>query len=277
MGTWSHRLRDVLRGIPALSPLSVALALRRPHQLPRFLADAWRSYRHHTGRRIPAITPWELLGYEGVVDLRLGENGLYAAMEGSFVMMQMAAMLRPERIFEIGTSQGRMAALLAMNTPATTQIRTLDLPPDEAAPDGASDLHLIELARREVGIAFRDTPWSERITQLFGNSARFDFSPYYDAIDMVLVDGSHTYRFVLGDSMNAFRMIRPGGVILWHDYESLRTEYGVTTFVDRLRKRHGLPTYRLSRDQGDTRLAVLRVDAEIKRKLVTLADRPGDF
>src|SRR5262249_40540245 len=141
--------------------------------------------------------------------------------------------LKPERVFEIGTSTGRRTALMAMNTSETARIFTLDLPPDAAVPEGASDLHLIENSKHEVGKHFRETRWNgSKITQLFGNSKTFDFGPYHESIDLVMVDGSHTYEFVESDSFNAFRMIREGGVILWHDYESERSEYGVSAFVD---------------------------------------------
>ncbi len=55
-------------------------------------------------------------------------------------------------------------------------------------------------------------------------------------------------------------MIKPEGVILWHDYESMRSEYGVNRFVDRLRVVHQLPVRRLSSARGDTRYAVFASD-----------------
>jgi len=269
MASLAHKLKDLLAGLPAVSPLAAMLALRRPARLPVFLADTLRMYRHHAGLRIPSITPWELLDFKGEVALRLGENGIYAAMEPNFLMMQLVAMLRPKRVFEIGTSQGRTTALIAMNTPPETQIFTLDLDPSKPLPGQVSDVHLIELARRELGVAFRGTSWEKRITQLLGDSGTFDFSPYYDSMDMVTVDGSHTYRFVRSDSLNAFRMIRPGGVILWHDFESMRSEYGVSRFVDELRA-EGFDVRRLGRDQGDSRYAVLRVDAKTRERLAMM-------
>ncbi|MBI5765228.1 MAG: class I SAM-dependent methyltransferase [Planctomycetes bacterium] len=277
MASIVHRIKDLLVGLPAVSPLVIPLMLRNPKRLPVFLADTYRTYRAHARLRVPSIEPWELLGFKGEITMKLGENGLFAAMEPSFLMMQLVAMLKPERVFEIGTSQGRSTALIAMNTPPATKIFTLDLPPESQVPSGASDLHLIELARKELGIAFRDTNWSSRITQLLGDSEGFDFKPYYDSIDLATVDGSHTYKFVRCDSMNAFRMIRPGGVILWHDFESMRSEYGVSRFVDEMRDRHGFKVYRLGREQGDSRYAVMRVDAESKKRLAAFAANPSTF
>ena len=277
MATVWHRVRDLVSGLPAVSPLAAALAVRRPGRLPLFLSEVLRSYRHHCGLRLPSITPWELLEFKGTVSLRLGDHGLYAAMEPNFLMMQIAAILRPEAVFEIGTSQGRTTALIAMNAPESTKIYTLDLPPEEAMPEHATDAHLIELARKELGIAFRGTTWEKQITQLLGNSATFDFSPYYDRMDLVTVDGSHSFPFVLSDTFQAFRMIRTGGVILWHDYESMRSEYGVSRVVDGLRGRHGMPTFRLGREQGDSRYGVVRGTAEMKARMAEMMKRPESF
>ena len=36
--------------------------------------------------------------------------------------------------------------------------------------------------------------------------------------DVVFVDGSHGYSYVVSDSGKALRMVRPGGLVLWHDY-----------------------------------------------------------
>lgn len=273
MASRRHRLLDLLRGLPALSPLALALLFRRPARLPMFLADCWRAYRYHAGLRPPATTPWELLASDAPATLVVGQNGLFAASEASFMLMQLAAMLRPERIFEIGTNQGRTTALLAMNTPDTTRIFTLDLSPDASAPDDVTDRHLVELARQDLGSAFRGTSWEPRITQLLGDSTRFDFTPWHDSVDLVIVDASHSLPYVISDTQNAIRMIRPGGVIVWDDYESMRSEYGVSQVVDGLRRHHGIPTYRLSRDFGDSRLGVLHVDGECKRRLVAIADR----
>jgi predicted O-methyltransferase YrrM len=36
--------------------------------------------------------------------------------------------------------------------------------------------------------------------------------------DLVFVDGDHSFDAVLADSRSAFDLIRPGGVVVWHDY-----------------------------------------------------------
>ncbi|MEE8169121.1 MAG: class I SAM-dependent methyltransferase, partial [Phycisphaerae bacterium] len=222
--------------------------------------------------------PHELLNCRELRTIRVGEHGVHPDDEPQLAVIQLVATLQPTQAFEIGTYLGHMTALIAMNMPEDGRVRTLDLPPEQTVPEHASDRHLIEEARRRLGSYFRDTPWMDgKITQLLGDTRTFDFSPYKDAMDFVLIDASHTYEFAFNDSMHAFRMIRENGVLLWHDYESMRSEYGVTRFVDRLRRRHGCPAFRLGSSSGDTRYAAMHVSANIKTKLAALADRPDQF
>lgn len=271
-------LQDVLRGLPAVSPLSALVALRQPKLLTVFHANVLRSYRIAAGGRAPSVLAHELVPPEGVVTLRLGEYGLFPRKEVDYPILELVAIQRPERVFEIGTSTGRRTSLIAMNTSPTAQIFTLDLPADAAAPKYASDLHLIQESKDEVGKHFRETPWmGTKIHQLFGDSKTFDYSPYHDSIDFMMVDGSHTYEYVESDTFNAFRMVRENAVILWHDYESERSEYGVNRFLDRLRLHHGYPIVRLSSEFGDTRFAALRVDSNVLAKLRRLVANPASL
>ena len=57
-----------------------------------------------------------------------------------------------------------------------------------------------------------------RITQLFGDSATFDFSAHHGRAGLVFVDGSHAHDYVLADSETALKLLAPKGVIIWHDY-----------------------------------------------------------
>jgi hypothetical protein len=46
----------------------------------------------------------------------------------------------------------------------------------------------------------------------------FDITPYRGQADFIFVDGDHNYEGVKVDSLKAIEMIKPRGVILWHDY-----------------------------------------------------------
>jgi hypothetical protein len=112
--------------------------------------------------------------------------------------------LQPRRIFEIGTYTGSSTLLMAMNTPEATELITLDYETAEI-----------------VGSAYRGAPHASKIRQLHGDSRIFDFAPYGNNIDLILVDANHAYEFVKVDTDTAFKLLKPGGVIVWDDYRWL--------------------------------------------------------
>ena len=73
-----------------------------------------------------------------------------------------------------------------------------------------------------------------KIEQLYGDSKSFDASPYAERCDLVFVDGSHAYTYVKNDSEKAFAILRPGGIVLWHDYHGPRRAPGVWRALNEL-------------------------------------------
>jgi predicted O-methyltransferase YrrM len=124
---------------------------------------------------------------------------------------------QPRVIFEIGTFNGGTTLQLAANSAAT--VYTLDLPPQNpAATDRPVWDAALDVYPTTTGARFLATPQAQRIRQLFGDSQMFDYSPYHATCDLVFVDACHHYEFVMKDSQNALRLLRPGGAIVWHDY-----------------------------------------------------------
>lgn len=139
------------------------------------------------------------------------------------VVASLIARRKPEACFEIGTFDGRTTLNLATNTSPSCRIYTLDLPPGElgkTAHDVAcGDENFI--VKETSGSRFSGTSWAGQITQLFGDSATFDFTPYEGKMDVVFVDGAHSAAYVKSDTAVALRLLKPeGGLILWHDYSS---------------------------------------------------------
>ena len=136
------------------------------------------------------------------------------------VIAAICAARRPETIFEIGTFDGRTTLNLVENSPPETRIYTLDLPANQIdeTEHALAPGEDVFVRKRGSGARFVSSPFASRITQLYGDSARFDFFPYRRGIDLVFVDASHAYEYVLADSRTALELLRPGGVILWHDY-----------------------------------------------------------
>lgn len=171
------------------------------------------------------------------------------------VLAALVAYLRPKRIFEFGTYQGEMTANFALNAPQNCRIFTLDLPPEQQTtrlPATESDLYLA--GNRHFSLEFESLPEAaERITQLHCDSADFDSSPYTSSMDFIFVDGAHSYEYVANDSRHAFRMLRPGGVVVWDDYGWYGSYWeGVSKYLQEEAQRR--PIFHLE----DTRLALYR-------------------
>jgi predicted O-methyltransferase YrrM len=153
-----------------------------------------------------------------------------------------AQVRRPQKIFEIGTFDGATSLFLARVVP-DARIYTLDLPQEDLADKKLA----LGRAHARAASRFGSTAEADRITQLYGDSREFDFSPYYDKIDLVIVDGSHEADCVIPDTENALRMVAPGGMVVWDDYVPRRSS--LVAAVDNAAKRHGLLIIRL-RDTG---------------------------
>lgn len=131
--------------------------------------------------------------------------------------------IKPTTVFEIGTFIGRTTMIFYQNTGRNCSIFTIDLPQDKVS-------HC-------VGNDFCDNQEAlERITQLSGDSTKFDFSPWFGKCDFVWVDACHDYEFVKADTTIALKLCKKDGWIAWHDYRHTAWWSGVTKSVRELNK-----------------------------------------
>ena len=169
----------------------------------------------------------------------------------------LARVLSPKIVSEIGTLRGYTALLFALNTPPRAQVYTLDLPPGASGSPSLSttivdDSHIASRAR-SVEYLYSGHPYRQKVRQLYGDSAHFDFTPYHGEVDLFFVDGAHHYEYVRSDSLKALACVRPGAVIAWHDYGRWGVN-GVSRWLHEL-ARTGNEIYRLP----GSSLAVLKV------------------
>jgi len=138
-------------------------------------------------------------------------------------------------IFEIGTFDGCAASHMMLNAqfPEQCSLYTLDLPDNDNNRNYSYDTDntgFLELRRPGYYI---NRYTQKGITQLFGDSLEFDFSPYYESMDMVFIDGNHNKPYVQKDTENALKMLKPSGFLFWHDYFGIPGEV-VTDYLNQL-------------------------------------------
>jgi predicted O-methyltransferase YrrM len=190
------------------------------------------SWMNCTDCRIPRI--WEHEKSNG--NIRISELGVLSLLAHSCE--------DGSGLFEIGTFDGRTALNLAMNSPARCRIFTLDLPPESDTTFllAEGERHMVEKAKPGLRYEKYRGTWPTavgKIHQLLGDSAAFDYTPYRDSCSLVFVDGSHAYDYAMADTEAAMKIVKKGGVIVWHDYGIWE---GVTKALEEVeqRERFGL-------------------------------------
>lgn len=143
----------------------------------------------------------------------------------------------PSKIFEIGTFDGLTTLHLALSSSDNCEIHTLDLPKEEIGNIdftlAGGDKELVMKEGFEIGSQYRNHPAAKKITQHYSDSAKFEFEKYLNEFNLVFIDGAHSYDYVRSDTENSLKMVKPGGIILWHDYGSV---LDVTDYLNDLSK-----------------------------------------
>ena len=162
-------------------------------------------------------------------------------------------------MFEFGTCTGKTAYLWARNSPPDAHVVTVTLAPDHLADyrrEASDDPTDVAFALRESShteFLYSGSDVAGKVEQLFSDSKQLDVTPWAGRCDLVFVDGSHAYSYVVSDSERAIQLVAPGGLVLWHDYAGPRHAAGVYRALNELAVR--LPLVRL---EGTTLVAYRR-------------------
>jgi predicted O-methyltransferase YrrM len=222
----SKRLRQVAGLLETTSFLSLKLLWKRSDRARLFPGVVFREYMSLVGRErwrseeIFDAFPELRDAPRRIVLEHLPGRGVQARVDALAYLALICAAVRPKIVFEFGTYRGRTALNFALNSPEGCRIFTLDLPhderPDVMARANGADEWIIR--HSETGIDYRGRDVSHKIEQLYGDSMRFDFRPFFGQIDLAFIDGGHDYDVARSDTCNALAMLRPGGVIVWDEF-----------------------------------------------------------
>ena len=152
-------------------------------------------------------------GFDRIMNLSLDASEMY-------IICGITKFIGAQNVLEIGTSDGNTALNLAANIPDSGKVTTVDLPLNFS---GEFDLTVPDFRknitdRDRVGIQFQGTGFEGKIHQILCDSAVLDFSNIGGPFDLIFIDGCHYYDYVRRDTENALKNIKPGGVLVWHDY-----------------------------------------------------------
>ena len=171
---------------------------RRGPDLDRFLTS-FLKHREH----LPTASPDALIpGFaDNAVLIRDIPRGLWASpLVDTVVVAKAARGFQSKRVLELGSYRGVTARLIAESTEESTEIWTVDHEPTH-------------------GEAYRGTPVEARIHRVVGKTT-FELLEPYGKFDLIFVDAEHDYKSAYHDTICALKLLSPGGVILWHDYQN---------------------------------------------------------
>jgi len=146
---------------------------------------------------------------------------------------------RPRRHFEFGTWEGWGAVLCASACDA--EIWTVNLAEGERDENGnpvytgsVADPSMLPAALRArlqqpgvvctdagpfIGWRYRAAGFSSRVHQLLCDTRDLDVASLgRESFDSALIDGGHSIDVVTNDTIKALELVRPGGLVIWHDF-----------------------------------------------------------
>lgn len=170
---------------------------------------------------------WNFLGR-----LRLGRN--FQVKEEILQLLQLVSKIHPKRLLEIGTAAGGTLYLFTKIATPDALIISVDLPggqygggyPASRVPfymSFAKGRQRIELLRADS----HDLQSLEHVRRVLGG----------EMIDFLFIDGDHSYEGVKKDFTLYSPLVRPGGMIAFHDIvpQSPDPSYGVSRFWNEMK------------------------------------------
>ena len=198
----------------------ISLLIRNPALL-NTLIDQEDQHEHSVKESFQLKTGFPEVDYFKLWNADSEEVLPFAFLDGGSLPTDLALLrilakkLNAQTYFEIGTWRGESVSNVASIIP---NCFTLNLSTEQ--------MRARNWAEEYIQLHGHYSKAHKNITHLHGDSRDFDFSEYHGKMDLVFVDGDHHYLSVVQDTQTAFKLIRPGGIIVWHDYghspESIR-------------------------------------------------------
>lgn len=133
------------------------------------------------------------------------------------VLVTLIAAVKPRRVIEFGCNSGRTAKVILREIPGIQSYVGIDVLPGY---EFACPVQKAEIPPNPGALAMDDA----RFHLLLRGRGTLDIKPeelsYADAI---FIDGDHSYDAVVYDTILATKIVKPGGIIIWHDYHDMPT------------------------------------------------------
>lgn len=247
-------LANLWSGLAGMNLLGLRLMLRDRELARVYLSRCARLYDELAERGLPARDPLQFIyshewaaytpNESVVVPPILSESG-GTRLDEQLYLATVTRILRPRKIFEIGTFHGRTTSLFILNAPPETTVLTLDLPPETQVGETAnyinSDVDLVR--KRKLAHCVHELGLTNRYQQILCDSLQFDPAPHRQSVELGFIDGAHTRRYVENDTLKMAEMVAERGLVFWHDYGGKGAFKPLTDYLESLARQ--IPVYRV--------------------------------
>jgi predicted O-methyltransferase YrrM len=148
--------------------------------------------------------------------------------------------IRPSLVVELGTYNG-LSFFTFCQSMKENNIDGLCYAVDTWEGDehtGGYDNSIMEDVRSHAREHYRGTTY---LLQMYFNEALPQFED--NSIELLHIDGLHTYEAVKEDFENWYPKVAPGGIVLFHDVQAKLKEYGAWKFWEELTQEHDSFTF----------------------------------
>jgi predicted O-methyltransferase YrrM len=153
-----------------------------------------------------------------------GSSSYYMTAQETAILVALVNSAAPKVVIEFGCNLGVTAKRILENVPSIQTYIGIDVEPDHVP---TLKCQSSEVPDRAGWVAADDL----RFLLLIAPSQSLR-TGNLEPCDAVFIDGDHSEAAVLHESRLARRLLRPGGIIVWHDYQNPAVE--VTLALDRL-------------------------------------------
>jgi predicted O-methyltransferase YrrM len=124
--------------------------------------------------------------------------------------------INAQRVMEIGCNEGLTSKAILENVPSITEYFGVDVLQGYRFACSVQEGETSDCPGKYV---LDDL----RFNLIVSERGSFDLDPedFGGPLDAVFIDGDHSNLAVEHDSMLAFRVVRSGGLVIWHDYHDL--------------------------------------------------------
>jgi len=169
---------------------------------------------------LPQVTKAEL----GVAPIG-GPFSEYLNAEETAVLIALVRQVEPQVMLELGCNTGTTAARVLEHVPSIKAYYGVDVPFGFVTTLRCQQSE----TRQRPG---REALGDPRFRLLVRETGSLEVEPELEPCDAIFIDGDHSFNAVLHDSEIASHLIKPGGIIVWHDYRNPGVE--VTAALDEL-------------------------------------------